>query len=99
MFFFHQPEIAFDKFIKITADEFFSAPSAKRGPVQNEQEDAKGYLSERLADGPQPVKALKTDAEARGIGSSTLNRAADALDVSKAKGEDGRWYWSLPPED
>jgi len=94
-----QPKIAFDRFEDIDADTFFSEPAAKRGPVQNEQEDAKGYLSERLADGPKPVKALKTDAEARGIGSSTVNRAAEALGVVKAKGEDGRWYWSLPSGD
>ncbi|MFC4291362.1 bifunctional DNA primase/polymerase [Sphingorhabdus arenilitoris] len=93
-----QPKITFDRFEDIDADTFFSEPLAKRGPVQNEQEDAKGYLAERLTDGPKPVKALKTDAEARGIGSSTLNRAADALGVIKAKGEDGRWYWSIPPE-
>lgn len=92
-----QPKIAFDRFEDIDADTFFSEPLAKRGPVQNEQEDAKGYLAQRLADGPKPVKALKTDAEARGIGSSTLNRAADALGVIKAKGEDNRWYWSIPP--
>lgn len=94
-----QPKIAFDRFEDIDADTFFSEPAAKRGPVQNEQKDAKGYLSERLADGPKPVKALKTDAEARGIGSSTLNRAADALGVIKTKGEDRRWYWSLPSQD
>ncbi len=94
-----QPKIAFDRFEDIDADTFFSEPVAKRGPAQNEQEDAKGYLSERLTDGPKPVKGLKTDAEARGIGSSTLNRAADALGVIKTKGEDRRWYWSLPSQD
>jgi hypothetical protein len=93
-----QPKIAFDRFEDIDADTFFSEPVAKRGPAQNEQEDAKGYLAERLAGGPRPVKVLKRDAEARGIGSSTLNRAADALGVIKAKGEDRRWYWSLRPE-
>lgn len=42
------------------------------------------------------MKALKTDAEARGIGSSTLNRAADALDVIRPKekmaGGTGRYH-------
>lgn len=94
-----QPKIDFDRFEEIDADAFFSAPATKRGPVQDEREDAKGYLLDRLAGGPQPVKALKTDAEARAIGASTLNRAADGLGVVKAKGEDRRWYWSLPPED
>lgn len=94
-----QPKISFDRFDKMDADAFFAEPVARRGPVQDEREDAKDYLLERLADGPKPVKILKSDAEARAIGASTLNRAGDALGIIKAKGEDARWYWSLPSED
>jgi len=94
-----QPEIAFDRFEDMDADAFFAGPSAKRGPVQDEREAAKDFLLERLADGPQPVSVLKRDGEARGISSTTLNRAADDLNIIKAEHEGRRWYWSLRPGD
>jgi hypothetical protein len=91
-----QPRVDFDRFVEVNADEFFIAGKSKRGPDQNEREAAKEFLPKRLADGPVHVKVLKRDGEARGIDSSTLNRAADDLGIVKSRHEDGRWYWSLP---
>ncbi len=94
-----QPKIAFEGFVDMDADTFFAGPSAKRGPDQNEREDAKEYLLERLADGPVHVQVLKRDGEARGISSTTLNRAAVDLDIAKNQNDDRKWYWSLPSGD
>lgn len=46
-----QPKISFDRFDQMDADNFFAEAATRRGPVQDEREDAKDYLSERLADG------------------------------------------------
>lgn len=92
-----QPKIGFDRFEKIDADDYFGAEKGRRGPGQNEREEAKEYLLTRLAQGPVRVEILKRDCEARGISNSTMNRAADDLAIVKVQHEDRRWYWSLPP--
>lgn len=92
-----QPEIAFDKFIKITADEFFSGEASSPGPEQDEREVAKEYLLETLADGPKAAAELKSQGEARAISASTLDRARKELGIITAK-KGKIWFWSLPSE-
>lgn len=94
-----QPEITFDRLEDIDADAFFAGPSAKRGPDQSEREAAKEFLPKRLANGPVHVEVLKQEGKACGISFPTLNRAADDLNIIKARHEDRKSYWSLPPED
>jgi hypothetical protein len=92
-----QPQIAFDKFSEINADEFFSAEVSTRGPDQDEREVAKQYLSDALADGPKAAAVLKSQSEARAISASTLDRARKELGITTTK-QGKKWVWSLPSE-
>ncbi|HWW63507.1 MAG TPA: bifunctional DNA primase/polymerase [Sphingomonadaceae bacterium] len=92
-----QPKIGFERFEKIDVDAFFAEKPTTRGPEQDEREVAKQFLSDALADGPKAATALKSQAEARAISASTLDRARKELKViSFKKGK--IWYWSLPPD-
>lgn len=92
-----QPEISFEKFTDITADDFFAGDVVPRGPDQDEREVAKEYLLEALADGPKAAAVLKSQGEARAISASTLDRARKELGIITAK-QGKIWNWSLPPE-
>ncbi len=92
-----QPKISFDKFTKITADEFFSGEVSSRGPEQDEREVAKEYLLEALAGGSKAAAELKSQGEARAISASTLDRARKELGIMTAK-KGKIWFWSLPSE-
>lgn len=92
-----QPKIGFDRFEKIDVDAFFAGTSATRGPDQDEREIAKQFLQGALAKGPKAAVSLKSQAEARAISASTLDRARKELRIIAAR--DGKkWYWSLPSE-
>lgn len=92
-----QPKIGFDRFEKIDVDAFFAEKPTTRGPEQDEREIAKQFLLDALAEGPNAATALKSQAEARAISASTLDRARKDLKViSFKKGK--IWFWSLPPE-
>lgn len=92
-----QPEISFEKFTDITADDFFAGEVVPRGPDQDEREVAKEYLLEALAGGPKAAAVLKSQGEARAISASTLDRARKELGIITAK-QGKIWNWSLPPE-
>jgi hypothetical protein len=92
-----QPSVSFDRFETVDADEFFGAGNAKRGPEQDERGVAKQFLKDALADGPKAATTLKSQAEARAISASTLDRARTEMGVITAK-KGKIWYWSLPPE-
>jgi hypothetical protein len=92
-----QPKIAFDRFEKIDVDAFFAEKPTTRGPEQDEREVAKQFLLDAIADGPKPATALKSQAEARAISASTLDRARKDLKVTSFK-KSKIWFWSLPPE-
>jgi hypothetical protein len=92
-----QPKIGFDRFEKIDVDAFFAGTPATRGPDQDEREVAKQFLLHALADGPKAATALKSQAEARAISASTLDRARKELGVITAK-KGKIWFWSLPLE-
>lgn len=65
------------------------------------QEEAKAFLRQHLAAGPQPARVLLKAARAAGIATRTLHRAKDALGVrperSGGYGAHGQWTW-YPPE-
>lgn len=68
--------------------------------------DAKRFLSDLLADGPIPTKAIKADANDAGYAWATIRRAQSALGIEARKaGMKGGWEWALPrrcsenPED
>jgi hypothetical protein len=70
-----------------------------RQPEKNsDKEDAEAFLTEVLDDGEMDVKALEVMAEKRGISRRTLQRAADAIGVTKAMkgfGKSKVSYWSI----
>lgn len=66
--------------------------------------DAERFLSDLLADGPLPTKAIKADADGAGYSWATIRRAQKALGIEPVK-EGGRfgatkqqWLWRLPAE-
>ena len=63
-------------------------------------EEAKAFLRQQLAAGPQPARAVLKAARAAGIATRTLHRAKDALGVrperSGGYGAHGRWTWYPP---
>jgi Bifunctional DNA primase/polymerase, N-terminal/AAA domain/Primase C terminal 1 (PriCT-1) len=63
--------------------------------------EAKGFLSEFLADGPHPVGDIKSEARRAGISDRTLIRARYQLGVRAKKvgfGNGQYWEWGLPKE-
>src|SRR5262249_44496454 len=61
-------------------------------------EDAEGFLSEALREGPMPTKELRAAAAAHGHAWRTVIRAKETLGIRAAKtGFDGGWVWQLPP--
>lgn len=77
--------------IDLDMDEIISAP---KKPTQ--RADAKEFLEQILAPGPQDASAVYVAAKARGISERTLDRAKKELGVgSRKKGTDG-WEWVLP---
>ncbi len=62
-------------------------------------DDARDFLRDYLANGPEPVKAIKTAARNAGVSDATLQRAKRALGVQAIKagfGSEGHWTWALP---
>ena len=64
-------------------------------------EEAKVFLRQHLAAGPQPARSLLKTAKAAGIAERTLHRAKDLLDVTTERAggyaEHGQWIWYPPP--
>ena len=57
------------------------------------------WLRDLLKGGPLPAKDAETQAKGVGIAKSTLRRAADKLEIERAKvGYQGAWTWALPPK-
>jgi putative DNA primase/helicase len=57
--------------------------------------DAKQFLADLLADGPMPVKAIRSDADGAGYSWATIRRAQKALGVEAIKaGMKSGWEWS-----
>ncbi len=62
--------------------------------------DAKRFLSDLLADGPLPTKAIKADADGAGYSWATIRRAQKALGIEPAKeGMKSGWVWRMPRQE
>lgn len=63
-------------------------------------EEAKAFLHQRLAAGPQPARTLLRAARAVGIAERTLHRAKDVLGVRTERtggyAAHGQWIWYPP---
>jgi hypothetical protein len=71
------------------------------GRPDNERKYAVQWLRTRLSDGPAPVRDIRTDADAHGIGYGTLRRAFRELGAKAIKHGPvprGQWKWTLPNE-
>jgi len=63
-------------------------------------ETVREWLQELLVAGPYEVAALRREAQVRGYGWRTIERAKNTLGVQSRKdGADGGWRWLLPRED
>lgn len=61
--------------------------------------DAKRFLTDLLADGAQPTKTIKADADGAGYSWATIRRAQKALGIEPAKqGMKTGWVWKLPEQ-
>lgn len=64
--------------------------------------DAERFLSDLLADGPLPTKAIKADADGAGYSWATIRRAQKALGIEAIKtggafgGKGAQWVWRIP---
>jgi putative DNA primase/helicase len=62
--------------------------------------DAQRFLADLLADGPLPVKTIRTDADGAGYSWATIRRAKKALGVEAVKdGMKGGWLWQMPGQE
>jgi putative DNA primase/helicase len=92
--------------IEGTARDLLAEAEADPDDVGGTLEEAKRFLAALLADGPLPVKAIKTDADGAGFSWATIRRAQKAMGVEAVK-EGGffgkttkqQWVWRLPAED
>lgn len=58
------------------------------------------FLQGLLADGPQPAKSIKADADGAGYAWRTVQQSATRLGVERRKeGMKGGWTWALGPAD
>jgi putative DNA primase/helicase len=80
-----------------SADELLSFREDRRTSKPTPAlDEAKDWLREALADGPQPSKELFAEAKDCGISKVTLKRAKSELGIRAEKGGfDGGWMWSL----
>lgn len=61
------------------------------------QDDARDFLLQELAEGPQPARALQGKAGGMGISPKTLRGARERLGIKPRKlSFDGQWIWELP---
>jgi putative DNA primase/helicase len=85
--------------VALSADEVFGQLEQK-GRATPAQDGAKAFVSEILANGPQPATEVQDAARARCISSATLRRAQEELGVIHKKvgiGKEAYWTWELPP--
>nr|WP_072377652.1 AAA family ATPase [Hyphomicrobium sp. NDB2Meth4] len=82
--------------VAITADELVRAASMPAS-ARSELDEAKGFITAELEDGPKETKAIERAAKQAGISKRTLERAREALGVVARKdGAGGSWRLRLP---
>jgi hypothetical protein len=84
--------------VEATADKAL-ASTRPGGRPDNERKYAVQWLRTRLSDGAAPVRDIRTDADAHGIGYGTLRRAFRELGAEAVKQgavKYGPWTWRLP---
>lgn len=87
-------------YVNLSSDDILSGP-AKKGSEGNDVEEAKAFIQEVIADGPEEFIKIKRMAEKRSISTRTLKRAAQAVGVEEiTTGPKSRQVvnWGLPDE-
>jgi putative DNA primase/helicase len=86
--------------IEGTARELLAETEPEAGGERSALDEARDWLTDALASGPQSAKAIKSEAGKAGIRERTLDRAKNTLRVRAAKdGFAGGWQWSLPKRE
>jgi putative DNA primase/helicase len=82
---------------KINADHIFARIKEKRMPTKkNKMELAEEFLREFLKDGEKEASVIKDAAlKKKGIGATTIDKAADNIGVEKTRRGQRQSYWSL----
>lgn len=88
--------IAWGESVAGTARELLTDPGEKNGGEVSAKDAAIEFLKEVLSDDVVPSKTIEAEAKEAGIKWATVRRASDDLGVKKRRGEEGKWYWSLP---
>jgi hypothetical protein len=91
----HASRVEWGAAVEGSARELLTDPDEET-EAGNALDSAMNFLREVLGDDVVPRKAVDAEAKEAGVAQRTLRRAADALNVLKKKGAEGRWYWSLP---
>ena len=87
---------------KLPNDSVAQLPSQQLSAAERLQrlEEAKAFLRQHLAAGPQPARTLLTAAKSAGIAERTLHRAKDVLSVTTERAGGyaghGQWVWHPP---
>lgn len=82
--------------VAMSADEAVGGRGS-RGPEPDARRDAEAWLTDYLAAGPRPAKALYIAASEDGHTKDTIRRAKATLGVQATKtGYQGAWVWLLP---
>lgn len=87
--------------VTMNANDALAAESAAEnglpGPEPTARSAAEEWLRNLLKGGAKPVAAIQEDAEGAGLAWRTVQRAADALNVTREKrGFGAGWAWSMP---
>ncbi|MGD0153133.1 MAG: AAA family ATPase [Thermacetogeniaceae bacterium] len=81
---------------ELTAGQVLQAD--KYSETGSKLEEAKDFLKDNLADGPQPTNEVLKKAEDAGVSIVTIRRAKSELGIDSYKepGRNGRWFYKLP---
>jgi hypothetical protein len=83
--------VAWNGTSEITATQLTAEPASDDD--KSALDEAVGFLTELLADGPLPAKAAAKEAEGAGITGATLRRAKQRLGIKSEKQGAGSWVW------
>jgi len=92
----HASYVAWGNSVAGSARELLTDPNEEDAEETSAEDAAADFLQQVLADDVVPSKSVEAEAKDAGISWRTVRRASDRLNVKKKRGQDGRWYWSLP---
>jgi len=91
----HAAYVAWGDTVEGSARELLTDPNQDDEDGRSAIEAATDFITQVLAGGSTPSKAVQEEAKGAGVSWASVRRAADSLGVTKRKGVGG-WYWRLP---